>query len=306
MEFQDQEGSDHVEDRRSDPAPLGGGFGGGGGLGMLPWLLMGRGGIGVTGLLVLLGLAWFAGIDPIALLNGNVRTTHPPAQHAPAHSTASDDAQKRRASQVLKSTERCWTELFREHYGRDYELPTLVLFRGSVNSACGHQQASVGPFYCPGDRKLYLDLAFFDELDHSLGAGGDFAQAYVIAHEVGHHVQNLLGTSRKVDSMRRLGSSGDINHASVRLELQADYYAGVWAHHVNVRQQGKAKLDEGDFEEAIGAARAVGDDTLQRRATGQVVPENFTHGTSAQRMKWFKLGYESGDPKAHDPFVEEK
>ena len=304
MRFEDQEGSDHVEDRRDDPAPFAGG-GGGGGLGMLPWLLMGRGGIGVTGLLVLLAVAWFAGIDPIALLNGNVRTTRPPAAHSTPHAPT-DDARKQFVSKVLRSTERCWSELLPQHFGREYPAPTLVLFRRGVNSACGYAGSSVGPFYCPGDSKLYLDLGFFDELDRSLGAGGDFAQAYVIAHEVGHHVQNLLGTSRKVDGMRRLGSASDLRHASARLELQADYFAGVWAHHVMARQRGKVELDIGDYEEAITAAQAIGDDTLQRRANGHVVPENFTHGTSAQRVKWFKLGYESGDPKAHDPFVEEK
>jgi hypothetical protein len=312
MQFEDQPESEHVEDRRGDAPPsMGGGYGlggFGGGLGGLPFWF-GRGGLGLGGLVLLLVLAWAGGLDPMALLNGRAvpqqRSAEPRSQPSRT-ADPTDDARVTFCKQVLRTTETCWRDLFREHFGKAYELPTLVLFRDAVRSACGTAGSSVGPFYCPGDQKLYLDLSFFDEMERSLGARGDFAQAYVIAHEVGHHVQNLLGTNRKVESLRRLGSDADYRRASIQLELQADYYAGVWAHYVEHRLQGKVKLDAGDYEEAITAAQAIGDDTLQKRATGTVVPEKFTHGTAAQRSKWFRLGYESGDPKRHDPFVEEK
>lgn len=315
MQFENQPESEHVEDRRGDAPPsMGGGYGfGGGGLGGLGGLPLwfGRGGLGLGGLVLLLVLAWAGGLDPLALLNGRAvpqqRSSQPSSDSARGRAAPQqDDARATFCRKVLATTETCWRDLFREHFGKAYELPTLVLFRDAVRSACGTAGSSVGPFYCPGDQKLYLDLSFFDEMERSLGAKGDFAQAYVIAHEVGHHVQNLLGTNRKVESLRRLGSDADYRRASIQLELQADYYAGVWAHYVEHRMQGRVKLDAGDYEEAITAAQAIGDDTLQKRATGTVVPEKFTHGTAAQRSKWFRLGYESGDPKRHDPFVEEK
>jgi predicted metalloprotease len=300
MRFEDQQGSGNIEDRRGEG---GGGHHAGGfhfGGGRLP---MGRGGLGLGGLVVLLLIGWFAGIDPMALLSGNVA---PRTQRQSSGAAPTNDAGKQFVSKVLATTETCWHDLFREKLGRTYEEPILVLFRDEVSSACGVAGASVGPFYCPGDHRLYLDLSFFDELERSLGAGGDFARAYVIAHEVGHHVQNLLGTSRQVQSLRGRRSETEYNRASVQLELQADYFAGVWAHYVEHRMKGKVALDAGDYEEAITAANAIGDDTLQRRATGRVVPEKFTHGTSAQRAKWFRLGFESGDPTARDPFKEEK
>jgi predicted metalloprotease len=304
MRFEDQPESSNVEDRRGDSPSYGGGnpFGGM----RLPIGRGGLGGLGLGGLLVLLLVGWFAGIDPLQLLNGNVV----PSRSAPStpssrpRATAGEEQLRSFVARVLATTETCWRDLFPRSFARDYENPTLVLFRNGVNSACGSQSSSVGPFYCPGDRKLYIDLSFLEEMGRTLGAAGDFAQAYVVAHEVGHHVQNLIGTSRKVDAVH--GSAADRNHASVLLELQADYYAGVWAHYVNTKLRGKVDLDPGDYEEAIRAAQAVGDDVLQKRATGQVVPEKFTHGTAAQRSKWFRLGFETGDPKAHDPFVEEK
>lgn len=307
MQFEDQPESEHVEDRRGDAPPsMGGGYGfGGGGYGGMP-IWFGRGGLGLGGLVLLLVLAWAGGLDPLALLNGHAVPQQRSSSPRGGVSDPSDEARATFCKQVLATTETCWRDLFREHFGKAYELPTLVLFRDAVRSACGTAGSSVGPFYCPGDQKLYLDLSFFDELERSLGASGDFPRAYVIAHEVGHHVQNLLGTNRKVESLRRLGSDADHRRASIQLELQADYYAGIWAHYVEHRMQGRVKLEAGDYEEAITAAQAIGDDTLQKRATGTVVPEKFTHGTAAQRSKWFRLGYESGDPKRHDPFVEEK
>ena len=273
---------------------------------------MGRGGMGLGGLVVLVLLAWMAGINPLALLGGGGsgyydNSTYAAESQTPVRETAAEQALRQHVSQVLATTEACWTDLFREKLGRDYEMPKLVLFRDGVRSACGFAESAVGPFYCPGDHRVYIDLSFLDEMARTLGAKGDFAQAYVVAHEVGHHVQNLLGTNRQVASLRARGASeAEQNRASVQLELQADYYAGVWAHYVHHRMKGRAELDVGDYEEAIAAAQAVGDDVLQRRATGRVVPEKFTHGTAAQRSKWFKLGFESGDPTARDPFQEEK
>lgn len=183
--------------------------------------------------------------------------------------------------------------------GEDYPEPTLVLFRQAVQSACGSASSATGPFYCPGDRKVYIDLTFYDELRNRFGAPGDFAMAYVVAHEVGHHIQNLLGTSEKLDQMRGRVSETEYNRLSVRLELQADFLAGVWAHHA---QKMKNILEEGDIEEALQAANAIGDDKLQKEAQGYVVPDAFTHGTSAQRVRWFKKGYESGDINQGDTF----
>ena len=317
MQFENQEESSNIDDQRgASGGHRGGGFGFGGGGFHLPG---GRGGLGLGGILVLLVASYFLGINPLTLLSG---TSGPvggsygggsPASsnwsgdsETPLRQTAAEQALKSEVAKVLATTETCWRDLFQHHYGRRYEEPRLVLFRDGVRSACGAAQSSMGPFYCPGDQRVYLDLSFFDEMNRSLGAKGDFARAYVVAHEVGHHVQNLLGTSRKVQALHGRVSSTEYNKASVHLELQADYFAGVWAHYVQNRMRGKVTLDVGDYEEAIGAAHAVGDDTLQRRATGRIVPENFTHGTAAQRAKWFKLGFDTGDPLAHDPFQEEK
>jgi predicted metalloprotease len=198
---------------------------------------------------------------------------------------------------VLASTEDVWTDIFRPS-GRQYRKPTLVLFSGQVSSSCGRAGAAVGPFYCPGDEKLYLDLSFFDELRTRFRAPGDFAAAYVIAHEVGHHIQRLLGTMDKVDAARGRLSEEEANQISVRLELQADFFAGVWAHYA----QQKELLEQGDIEEALGAASAVGDDRLQRETQGYVVPDSFTHGTSEQRSRWFRKGLETGDIRQGDTF----
>lgn len=242
---------------------------------------MGGAGLGM-GTVVFLLLAFLMGGDPLSLLGAAS------SQQGPV----TDPQTEQFVSVVLADTEEVWGDLFRQ-MGRDYQEPKLVLFRGRVDSACGLASSAVGPFYCPGDRNVFLDTSFFDQLSGKLGAPGDFAAAYVIAHEVGHHVQNLLGT---MDRVRR-GSGPESD--SVRLELQADYYAGVWAHHA---QRRFGSLEPGDLEEAIRAAGAVGDDQLQEQAQGHVVPDSFTHGTSEQRIRWFRKGWETGDPTGGDTF----
>jgi predicted metalloprotease len=248
-------------------------------------------------LLLVLALAWMTGQDPGALINDLQNL--PPANipGGPPGEEANDEA-KQFVSVVLADTEDVWNELFRRQ-GREYEEPTLVLFRGRVESACGLASSAVGPFYCPGDQKLYLDLSFFEELKRRFGAPGDFAQAYVIAHEVGHHVQTLLGTTARVDGLRRRLSREENNELSVRVELQADFLAGVWAYHA---QQSQQILEPGDLEEAIRAAAAIGDDRLQRQTQGHVVPDSFTHGSSEQRIRWFRRGFETGDMSRGDTF----
>jgi uncharacterized protein len=211
------------------------------------------------------------------------------------------DQQAQFVSVVLKETESVWSQLFEQQLNADYAEPRLVLFSGSDQSGCGFASAATGPFYCPLDSKVYIDLSFYDQLSNRFGAEGDFAMAYVVAHEVGHHVQNLLGTSGKVHEARRRLSEAEGNKLSVALELQADYYAGVWAHHT---QKNENILEEGDIDEALNAANAIGDDQLQKRSQGYVVPESFTHGTSEQRMYWFKKGYESGDLRGGNTFDE--
>jgi len=195
---------------------------------------------------------------------------------------------------VLADTEDTWNAVFRDRYGRGYQQPELVLFSGAVPSACGFAQSAMGPFYCPRDHRVYIDLSFYRELKERFGAPGDFAQAYVIAHEVGHHVQKLLGYSQRVHSQKGRVSQTEYNHLSVRLELQADFLAGVWAHHA---QKTKKILQPGDIDEALRAANAIGDDRLQRQSRGYVVPDAFTHGTSSQRARWFRLGFETGNFK---------
>jgi predicted metalloprotease len=286
--WQGRRGSSNVEDRRGMGMPGGGGLALGGGCGTL--------------LLILVAL--FLGVDPSMLLGGG--ESAPPDQ-GPAYraerptgpTAAQDDEQKQFVSVVLADTEDVWNELFRQQLNRNYQEPTLVLFDGSVRSGCGMASEAVGPFYCPADQKLYLDFSFFRQLRSRLGAPGDFAQAYVIAHEVGHHVQNQLGITSKVDAMRGRVSEREYNQLSVRLELQADYYAGVWAHHA---QRTKSILEPGDIEEALGAASAVGDDKLQEQGRGYVVPDSFTHGTSEQRSRWFRKGFETGDVRQGDTF----
>jgi len=271
-------GSDNMEDGR------GGGGGGKVAIG---------GGIGIV--IVIIGL--FLGKDLTGLVNQLPITSE--QTNVKTGSSPDDDPQKKFVSNVLKSTEVVWEEQFNQ-LGLQYQQPRLRLFDGSIQTACGGASSAVGPFYCPGDSKVYIDLSFFQELQNRFGAAGDFAQAYVIAHEVGHHVQNLLGTSEKVQNARRNLSEKEYNKLSVMLELQADFYAGLWA---NKAQNLKDfRLDPGDLEEALTAANAIGDDKLQKQATGEVVPDSFTHGSSAQRIYWFKKGFESGDFNQGDTF----
>ena len=260
---------------------------------------MSRGGLAVgggLGTVVVVLIALLLGADPRDVLEQAGDRSSPPGQSARAPSPGEDEL-KRFVTVVLADTEDVWTGVFRQT-GREYRDPTLVLFTGEVESACGMAGSAVGPFYCPGDQKLYIDLAFYGELRDRLGAPGDFAQAYVIAHEVGHHVQQLLGISSKVHSAQNRMSKTEANELSVRLELQADFFAGVWAN----QAKNKGFLEAGDIEEALGAASAVGDDRLQRQSRGRVVPDSFTHGTSEQRVRWFRKGLETGDIKQGDTF----
>ena len=254
------------------------------------------GGIGVL-LLALVGV--YFGIDPSVFLQQNVQMQpDPSAQSTQMESSGPENELAEFVSVVLADTEDTWGELFRR-MGRTYEEPPLVLFSGTVESACGYAQAASGPFYCPGDRKVYIDLAFYQDLKHRMNAPGDFAQAYVIAHEIGHHVQTLLGISGKVDSLRRRVSKKEANQLSVLMELQADCLAGVWAHHAHKMRH---ILEPGDINEALNAASMIGDDRLQKQARGYVVPDSFTHGTSAQRARWFRQGLETGEMGSCDTF----
>lgn len=270
-------GSDNVEDSRGSG---GGKFALGGGIGVI---------------IVIIGL--FLGEDLTGLVSQLPLATE--QADVKRGSSANDDPEKKFVAGVLKSTEQVWTEQFNQ-LGLQYEYPVLRLFEDGIQTACGGASSAVGPFYCPGDQKVYIDLSFYDELKNRFGAAGDFAQAYVIAHEVGHHVQNLLGTSEKVQSARSRLSQKEYNKLSVMLELQADFYAGFWAHHAQNLKD--FRLDIGDIEEALTAANAIGDDQLLKQATGEIVPDSFTHGTSAQRMYWFKKGFETGDLNQGDTF----
>ena len=285
MKWEGNRESDNVEDRRD-----GGGSGGGG---------IGGRGIGIGSIAIALVASYFFGINPmtvLSLLSGG--SPEPQVSQAPAHRPPADDHVAKFVSTVLADTEDVWKDVFSKG-GSTYKEPKLVLFRGSYPTACGQGQAAMGPFYCPGDQKVYIDLNFFETLKNKLGAPGEFAQAYVIAHEVGHHVQNLLGISGKMDQMRSRVSQTEYNALSVRLELQADCFAGVWA---NRAQESRKILEGGDIESAMNAAAKIGDDALQRAATGHVVPESFTHGSSAQRTKWFNNGLQNGSVKGCDTF----
>lgn len=287
MDWKGGRRSDNIEDRRDTPLSAGTPAGAILLLRFLPYLLGSRigrmillvGGLGYAG-------AYFLGIDPLRLLGG--QNVAPHQQHQPLSPQEKELTEF--VSVVLGSTEDVWRERFQQSGGQ-YRDPILVLFRNRVDSACGITGAAVGPFYCTGDNKLYIDLSFYQEMKNRLGAPGDFAQAYVIAHEVGHHVQNLLGVSAKIRNAQRGKSQAEANQLSVKLELQADCLAGIWAHYA---QNNRIKIEPGDIEEAINAAAAVGDDRLQKQASGTVRPERFTHGTSAQRMEWFKRGLDSG------------
>jgi predicted metalloprotease len=232
------------------------------------------------------------------VLNGLQQQGTPQEEQAPYQETQQEAHLREFVAVVLADTEAAWTQIFAQQ-GRTYEKPTLVLFRDAVQSACGTASTAAGPFYCPGDRKVYLDLSFYDELKNRFGAPGDFAQAYVVAHEVGHHVQTLLGISDRVEQARQRGGERGANALSVRLELQADCFAGIWAHNAD---QSRQLLEAGDIDEGLNAASAIGDDRLQRQAQGYVNPDSFTHGTSEQRVRWFKTGFQSGDLKACDTF----
>jgi len=258
--------------------------------------------LGGGGTLIVLLLALLFKVPPDQLLseiqNAGV-STQQQGQAGDYQPTPHEKELEEFSKVVLKDTEVVWGKQFKAQTGQDYQDPTMVFYKGQVDSACGTASSAVGPFYCPGDEKLYIDLSFFDELSQRFGAAGDFAQAYVIAHEVGHHIQKQLGISDKVDAMRQRMSEKEYNKLSVRVELQADFYAGVWAHYENTDLH---FVDAGDIDEALNAASQIGDDTLQEEMQGQVVPDSFTHGTSAQRAKWFKLGYETGDISKGDTF----
>jgi predicted metalloprotease len=323
MRWRGQRQSDNVEDRRGSgrgvfrfPLPGGGGMrfpssGGGGGKG---------GGIGLLGILIILGLALFFGFDPGALMQGSgptsgsgsgfpdirlpqqPRTTNLPAPGWPGDiakpQSSSQDDLKSFVAVVLGTTEDVWNNVFNQ-LGGSYREPRLVLFEGAVRSACGTGMAAMGPFYCPADEKVYIDLDFYRELKDRFRAPGDFAQAYVIAHEVGHHVQNVLGIAGKVEAAkRRMGRKGG-NALQVRMELQADCFAGVWAHQM---QADKGLIEPGDIDEALRAASAIGDDRIQRQTQGYVVPDSFTHGSSEQRVRWFRRGFQNGQLQACDTF----
>lgn len=270
--------SDNVEDRR----------------GVSPGGLAVGGGLGTV---VILLIATFLGVDPRAILDQTGGEEPAPTTRTARPVSPAEDDLKRFVSVVLADTEEVWTGIFSQT-GKQYRDPTLVLFTDRVQSACGMAGSASGPFYCPSDQKVYIDLSFYRDMKERLGAPGDFAQAYVIAHEVGHHVQRLLGISDRVHSAQSRTSEREANDLSVRLELQADFFAGVWAS----QAKNKGFLEEGDVEEALGAANAIGDDRLQRQSQGRVVPDSFTHGTSEQRVRWFRKGLETGDIRQGDTF----
>ena len=290
MKWEGNRESDNVEDRRNDS----GASGGGGGIGV--------GHIGIGTVVIALVASYFLGINPMTVLGllsgGDGGAPVPQSRPGPAPAPPANDPQARFVRTILASTEDVWKDVFTKG-GAVYKEPKLELFRGSFPTACGQGLAAMGPFYCPGDQRVYIDLSFYDTLKNQLGAPGEFAQAYVIAHEVGHHVQNLLGISGKMEQMRQRVSKVEYNALSVRLELQADCLAGVWAHH----SQNKLNwLEQGDIASAMNAAAKIGDDALQRAATGHVVPESFTHGSSAQRTRWFNTGLQNGSVKGCDTF----
>lgn len=284
MRWQGRRGSNNVEDRRSDSrGPM---MGGGGGF-RLP------GGKGGVVLLVIVVIASFYGVDLTSLLTGG----QPVSQQTSRSISPNEDEAAKFTSVILATTEDTWGQIF-ERQGRTYQQPKLVMYRGATRTGCGTGQSVMGPFYCPADSTVYIDLSFYDDMNNKLGAEGDFAQGYVIAHEVGHHVQKLLGIEPKVREMQRNASEAEVNRLSVRMELQADCFAGVWGH--NMQQQGV--LEAGDLQEALNAAEAIGDDRLQQQSQGRVIPDSFTHGSSEQRYTWFKRGFDSGDPSQCNTF----
>ena len=307
MEWKGRRQSGNVEDERG-AGPVRGGMGGnpfgrGGGF-RLPTGGGGRGGGMSIGTIIFLVVIYFVlkmmGIDMLQVLDGGQSTGqsgYEQTQSSSPQGSAQEEETKAFVSTVLAETEDTWNGIFQAS-GETYVEPKLVLFRDGINSACGMASSASGPFYCPGDQKVYLDMAFFDELAQKFGAAGDFAEAYVVAHEVGHHVQNLLGILPKVNAQRQRMSEADSNQMSIRVELQADCFAGIWGKYT----EQKGLLEQGDLEEALNAATQIGDDTLQKRTQGYVVPESFNHGTSAQRSTWFKRGFDSGKLSACDTF----
>ena len=307
MEWKGRRQSGNVEDERG-AGPVQGGMGGspfgrGGGF-RLPTGGGGRGGGMSIGTIIFLVVIYFVlkmmGIDMLQVLDGGQSTGqsgYEQTQSSSPQGSAQEEETKAFVSTVLAETEDTWNGIFQAS-GETYVEPKLVLFRDGINSACGMASSASGPFYCPGDQKVYLDMAFFDELAQKFGAAGDFAEAYVVAHEVGHHVQNLLGILPKVNAQRQRMSEADSNQMSIRVELQADCFAGIWGKYT----EQKGLLEQGDLEEALNAATQIGDDTLQKRTQGYVVPESFNHGTSAQRSTWFKRGFDSGKLSACDTF----
>lgn len=299
MRWQGREESSNVEDRRGEGGRgglPGGGFripvGGGG--------MRRAGGPGIGMIVVIMIILWFLGINPLTVLQGgNIDLGGPSSQSIGSQEQASggEDEMRRFVGVVLKETEDTWTDVFRAS-GETYPKPKLVLFTNQIGSACGFASAASGPFYCPGDQRVYIDLAFYDELKRRFKAPGDFAQAYVIAHEVGHHVQNVLGILPKFNEARRTMSERQANAMSIRVELQADCFAGVWA----ADAERKGLLESGDLDEALNAATQIGDDAIQKRTQGYVVPESFNHGTSEQRKRWLRAGYESASLDACDTF----
>ncbi len=281
MRWQGRRQSDNIEDRRG--------------------MRVGRGVIGGgIGTVAIVLLAMYLGVDPSVVMRGVGTTNVRPTTDEPYAESEQEALWREQVAVTLKDTEDAWGAVFRE-MGGPYREPTLVLFSGGVQSGCGGAESAMGPFYCPADGRVYIDLTFFDELERRLGAGGDFARSYVIAHEVGHHVQNLLGKSRQVHDLQQRVGEVEGNQLSVRLELQADCYAGLWARRI---ENAASILESGDAQEALNAASAIGDDTLQRNAGRAVVPDSFTHGSSQQRMRWFRRGFDTGSVAACDTFAE--
>ena len=297
MDWKGRRQSDNIEDRRGSSSRGGNPFGRGG-------MRLPSGGMRPSGLsfkaILIIGVIYlvlkFMGIDPLQMLGGDPGGA-PTGQPGSQISETRKDEMTQFVATVLAETEDVWNGVMKSQ-GRDYPEPTLVLFSGAVSSACGNASAASGPFYCPGDQKLYIDLSFFDELAQRFKASGDFAQAYVLAHEVGHHVQNLIGVLPEFNEMRPSMSQSEQNQMSIRVELQADCFAGIWGHFTAQ----KGILEIGDLDEALNAAQQIGDDTIQRRTQGYVVPESFNHGTSAQRKEWFSRGFDSGRLEACDTF----
>ena len=294
MKWKGRRQSSNVEDRRGQSGS------GGGGRGLNPLLLgslfkilFSKTGLVLVGLFLL--FSFITGNNPLSLLGNFFEGGGAPAEtSSPYQGTAKENELALFSATILANTEDVWNGMI-----DNYREPTMVLFTRSVSSACGSASSATGPFYCPGDEKLYLDLSFFDDMERKLNAPGDFAQAYVIAHEVGHHIQNLMGITDKAQQLRGQMSKKEYNQYSVRIELQADFLAGVWAHH---SQEMTQMMEAGDLQEALNAAQAIGDDRLQKQSSGRVVPDSFTHGTSEQRMRWFKKGFESGDLRLGDTF----